>query len=126
MQWYLLDEMMPLRADWTYAGTEILREMPNFGQKERRERGRDVVGDARRTPPPPPAKPACFNPFNPTCPQPTIRTDVRGNFGGLQTPCVTFRWVVASLRGPEQSPVLPFACCVGLLLSVGRCGRCSC
>ena len=41
-------------------------------------------------------------------------------------PCVTFRLVVAPLRGPGQSPVLPFACCVGLLLSVGRCGRCSC
>ena len=31
-----------------------------------------------------------------------------------------------SLRGPGQSPVRPFACCVGSLLSVGRCGRCSC
>ena len=41
-------------------------------------------------------------------------------------PCVTFRLVVVSLRGPGRSPVLPFACCVGLLLSVGRCGRCSC
>ena len=40
-------------------------------------------------------------------------------------PCVTFRRVVVSLRGPGQSPVLPFACCVGSLLSVGRCGRCS-
>ena len=42
------------------------------------------------------------------------------------TPCVTVRLVVAPLRGPGQSPVLPFACCVGSLLSVGRCGRCSC
>ena len=41
-------------------------------------------------------------------------------------PCVTFRQVVASLRGPGRSPVLPFACCVGALRSVGRCGRCSC
>ena len=41
-------------------------------------------------------------------------------------PCVTFRRVVVSLRGPGQSPVLPFACCVGSTLSVGRCGRCSC
>ena len=41
-------------------------------------------------------------------------------------PCVTFRLVVAPLRGPGQSPVLPFACCVGSLLSVGRCGQCSC
>ena len=28
-------------------------------------------------------------------------------------PCVTFRRVAVSLRGPGQSPVLPFACCVG-------------
>ena len=41
-------------------------------------------------------------------------------------PCVTFRLVVVPLRGPGRSPVLPFACCVGSLLSVGRCGRCSC
>ena len=39
---------------------------------------------------------------------------------------MTFRPVVAPLRGPGQSPVLPFACCVGSLHSVGRCGRCSC
>ena len=39
---------------------------------------------------------------------------------------MTFRLVVAPLRGPGRSPVLPFACCVGSLLSVGRCGRCSC
>ena len=31
-----------------------------------------------------------------------------------------------SFTGPGQSPVLPFACCVGSLLSVGRYGRCSC
>ena len=41
-------------------------------------------------------------------------------------PCVTFCLVVVPYRGPGQSPVLPFACCVGLLLSAGRCGRCSC
>ena len=46
--------------------------------------------------------------------------------GGRSPPCVTFRRVVAPLRGPGRSPVLPFACCVGSLLSVGRCGRCSC
>ena len=44
----------------------------------------------------------------------------------MPPPCVTFRRVVVSLRGPGQSPVLPFACCVGSLRSVGRCGRCSC
>ena len=51
-----------------------------------------------------------------------------GGGGGLHTrpPCVTFRRAVAPLRGPGRSPVLPFACCVGSLLSVGRCGRCSC
>ena len=54
------------------------------------------------------------------------------HFGGClatgtpPTPRVTFRWVADSLRGPGQSPVLPFACCVGSLSSVGRCGRCSC
>ena len=41
-------------------------------------------------------------------------------------PCVTFRPVVVSLRGPGPSPILPFACCVRSLRSVGRCGRCSC
>ena len=41
-------------------------------------------------------------------------------------PCVTFRRVVVSLWGPGQSPVLPFACCVGSLRFVGRCGPCSC
>ena len=41
-------------------------------------------------------------------------------------PRVTVRRVVVPLRGPGQSPVLPFACCVGSLRSVGRCGRCSC
>ena len=41
-------------------------------------------------------------------------------------PRVTFRRVAVSLRGPGQSPVLPSACCVGSLRSVGRCGRCSC
>ena len=50
---------------------------------------------------------------------------------GTQSACtppppVTFRRVVVSLRGPGQSPGLPFACCVGSLRSVGRCGRCSC
>ena len=49
-----------------------------------------------------------------------------GGGGGWSAPCVTFRLVVVSLRGPGQSSVLPFACCVGSLLSVSRCGRCSC
>ena len=46
--------------------------------------------------------------------------------GGGVTPCVTFRRVVVPLRGPGRSPVLPFACCVRSLRSVGRCSRCSC
>ena len=40
-------------------------------------------------------------------------------------PRVTFRPVDVPLRGPGQSPARPFACCVGSLRSVGRCGRCS-
>ena len=43
-----------------------------------------------------------------------------------ETPRVTFRRVVAPLRGPGQSPGLPFACCVGSLRSVGCCGRRCC
>ena len=46
--------------------------------------------------------------------------------GLCHAPCVTLRWVPVSLRGPGQSPVLPFTCCVGSLRSVGRCGLCSC
>ena len=37
---------------------------------------------------------------------------------------MTFRLVVAPLRGPGQSPVLPFACCVGSLSSVRNIGIC--
>ena len=36
------------------------------------------------------------------------------------------RRVAVSSQGPGQSPVLPFACCVGSLCSDGRCGPCSC
>ena len=39
-----------------------------------------------------------------------------------QPPCVTFHLIVVPSRGPGQSPVLPFARCVGSLRSVGRCG----
>ena len=39
-------------------------------------------------------------------------------WGGVDPPpCVTFRLVVAPLRGPGRSPVLDFACCVGSPLS---------
>ena len=41
--------------------------------------------------------------------------------GRLDTSETTFRLVVVSLRGPGQSPGLPFACCVGSLRSVSRC-----
>ena len=71
----------------------------------------------------------------PAAPGPRL-SGTRGGWGGgmaawapppdLPPPCVTFRRVVVPLRGPGQSPVLPFACCVGSLRSVGRCGRCSC
>ena len=65
------------------------------------------------------------------CSQPAIEDKhhhcgVGGDVHAQPPPCVTFRLVVVSLRGPGRSPVLPFACCVGSLLSVGRCGRCSC
>ena len=49
-----------------------------------------------------------------------------GGWVGGSTPCVTFRRVAVSVRGPGQSPVLPFACCVGSLHFVGRCDLCSC
>ena len=58
-------------------------------------------------------------------PPPDRGGGVRGPARPQPTPCVTFRPVVAPLRGPGQSPALPFACCVGSLRSVGRCGRCS-
>ena len=67
---------------------------------------------------------------HPTCYQrPVAQTGFPKSWLLVQTwgtPCVTFRLVVAPLRGPGRSPILPFACCVGSLLSVGRCGRCSC
>ena len=64
-------------------------------------------------------------------PPPDVLEEKRGGWVGLRggfgrTPCVTSRRVVVPLRGPGESPVLPFACCVGSLRSVGRCGRCSC
>ena len=72
----------------------------------------------------------------PPCPSGAPRRGLRAPHGrcgqgrdaleGGGAPCVTFRLVVVSLRGPGQSPVLPFACCAGSLRSVGRCGRCSC
>ena len=51
---------------------------------------------------------------------------VRPNSPPPPPPCVTFRRVTVSLKGPGQSSVLPFACCVGSLHYVSRCGRCSC
>ena len=53
-------------------------------------------------------------------------TERGGSSDCCTPPCVTFRLVVVPLRGPGQSPILPFTYCVGSLLSVGRCGRCSC
>ena len=59
---------------------------------------------------------------------PGLRPGLSLRGGGVSTPPprVTFRRVLAPSRGPGQSPLLPFACCVGSLRSVGRCGRCSC
>ena len=54
------------------------------------------------------------------------RVPRRGWVRARAPPRVTCRRVAVPLRGPGQSPVRPFACCVGSLLSVGRCGRCSC
>ena len=45
--------------------------------------------------------------------------------GGRWSPLL-FRRVAVSLRGPGQSPALPFTCCVGSLCVVGCCGLCSC
>ena len=78
--------------------------------------------------PPPP-----FSPADP-CPFGTAKEAVpRGGHSGCgwgepppPAPCVTFRRLAVSLRGPGQSPVLPFACCIGSLCSDGRCGPCSC
>ena len=46
--------------------------------------------------------------------------------GARTTPCVTFRRVAVSSRGPGQSPALPLTCCAGSLYSDGCCGLCSC
>ena len=62
-------------------------------------------------------------------PPPPRALDPRGNIPKAtvpSTPCVTFCLVADSLWGGGQSAVLPFTCCIGLLLSVGRCSRCSC
>ena len=73
--------------------------------------------------PRPPTPPSSFRGLERPPPPPRAQTVVCPS---MPPPCVTFRLVVAPLRGPGQSPVLPFACCVGSLLCVGRCGRCSC
>ena len=79
-------------------------------------------GGSPPQPPPPPLwdTDACARPV-PSGTKQKCRAKVKS-----QAPCVTFRLVIAPLRGPGRSPVLPFACCVGSLLSVGRCGQCSC
>ena len=70
-----------------------------------------------------PCSPPGLCPPPPCCPTAACQADRRCR---APPPCVTFRMVVVSLRGPGQSPILPFAYCVGSLLSVGRCGWCSC
>ena len=55
------------------------------------------------------------------------RRDVTDSSKWMVLPtCLTFRLVVVSLWGPGESPVVSFACCIGLLLSVSHCGWCSC
>ena len=51
---------------------------------------------------------------------------VGARLGPWPAPADPFRPVVVSVRGPEQSPILPFVCCVGSLPSDGGCGLCSC
>ena len=58
----------------------------------------------------------------PRCPKRT--QTVRGE--GAVLPGFRFCETWASVQGPGQSPVRPFACCVGSLRSVSCCGRCSC
>ena len=107
----------------------ITREREGVGGRRRRRRegggGREEEGKeaALRTLPAPPCPPR--PPANNERPSLGIQTFFCPH-PPPPSPCVTFRLVVAPLRGPGQSPVLPFACCVGSLLSVGRCGRCSC
>ena len=73
--------------------------------------------------------PAYFMPMLPIPPQisPIPPPFSLGAFASAPPPPrVTFRLVVVPLWGPGQSPVLPFACCIRLLLSVGCYSRCSC
>ena len=58
----------------------------------------------------------------------TTAPAVPHHFPGEAPPatCATFRQVAVSSRAPGQSPVLPFACCVGSMRSNGHGGRCSC
>ena len=58
---------------------------------------------------------------NTLCASSTTSTTLHNNFKCSLT--LHHNCLGVSLRGPGQSPVLPFACCVGSLLSVGRCGR---
>ena len=85
--------------------------------------GRGSIEPSGRTPPAP--KKGSIDRTPRILPRLT-RTPPPPVLGAILTPRVTFRRVVVLLRGPGQSPVLPFACCVGALRSVGRCGRCSC
>ena len=64
--------------------------------------------------------------FYASAPPPLQVRKGRPRCSSAEPPCVTFRRVAVSLRGPGQSPDLPFACCVGSLHFLSRCGRCSC
>ena len=57
---------------------------------------------------------------------PYLKVPIKGK-PGFAAPCVTFRLVVVSLRALDSHALFPsrVACCVGLVLSVGRYGQCS-
>ena len=100
----------------------IGRHKPKVGpQGRRRDRGFCAVGIGRRH-----RWRRRVYMGGPSLGKPSALTGVCETSRRAYTPCVTCRLVVVPLRGPGQSPVLPFACCVGLLLSASRCGRCSC
>ena len=85
-----------------------------------------IKGGRSRAPPPPPGAPFLTQNLAWQKSNLNKRPLVGPTHPDSGPPRVTFRRVVVPLRGPGQSPVLPFACCVGSLLSDGRCGRCSC
>ena len=89
---------------------------------QRQPRSGRQKGGARRAPPDPLYHIGFLQPTNK---RGKVKTN--GKSDPRPSPRVTPRSVgLQFLSGAlEQSPVLPFACCVGSLHSDGRCGRCS-